>query len=345
MIPNTTLNQFSKILSAFTPIYKELIFNPNKTQFDNQLKNISNYIIDKNITSYFETGLTFYNATWDASIPFEMAFYPLPNSQGFTAEAFFNNTVSAIQTDLKDYNVLLSVMLHEIFHILYDEQSLAVKTAIANDFKQNPSKCSNYAYLLLNEVLATALGNGYVYEKLNGKRDTEEWYHWKYINLMAQLIYPMVTEYVLQKKPIDKFFIDNYIRQYEQNFPNWINELNHIMTYRYILSDNKNDFDVFRQLFPYCSIAETEDQITEALFEKMKLTPITKMVIISKKHKIRLESLKKQFPELKKWRYDANKEFIYQTFLSDKTQLFIINQLKTPTEMLLKNLGFTNNKP
>ena len=62
-------------------------------------------------------------------------------------------------------------MMHETYHIVYDEQSLEVKTEIDTYFKENKSKCSGYAYQLMNEVLATVLGNGYVYEKLNGKVD------------------------------------------------------------------------------------------------------------------------------------------------------------------------------
>jgi hypothetical protein len=66
----------------------------------------------------------------------------------------------------------------------------------------------------MNEVLATALGNGYVYEQLDGKIDDGDWYNRKYISLMAKQIYPLVTEYINEKK-IDRSFIDNYIKQYE----------------------------------------------------------------------------------------------------------------------------------
>src|SRR5690606_24811418 len=126
-------------------------------KFEQQLLEITKYSSEKKIENYFETGLIFYNSSWDNSIPFEIAFYPLPNSQGFTAQAFFNNFISAIPSNLKDYKDLFSVMLHEIFHIIYNEQSLEVKTEIDKYFAENNSKSSNYAYQLLNEVLATSL--------------------------------------------------------------------------------------------------------------------------------------------------------------------------------------------
>lgn len=336
MIPNKTLSDLGECISEFTPIYNELIYNPNKEKFEKQLDEIQKYSNDHKIESYFKTGLVFYNSSWDSSIPFEAAFYPLPNSKGFTASAFCNNFVSAIQTDLKSHKDLFSVMMHETYHIIYDEQSLEVKTEIDTYFKANELKCSNYAYQLLNEVLATVLGNGYVYEKLDGKLDAGEWYNNKYINLMAKKIYPLAKEYIDQKRPIDKNFIDQYIQIYETNFPDWINELDNIMTYRYVITENEKDFKTINKLFRYRSRTDYEDQITESSIEKMKQTPLTKMVIISKDSKEKIKLLKNKFKELKNWKANPDKEFADKILLEDKSQLIILNQKKSDLEALIK---------
>jgi len=336
MIPNKTLSDLGECISKFTPIYNELIYNPNKEKFEKQLDEIQKYSNDHKIEDYFKTGLVFYNSSWDSSIPFEAAFYPLPNSKGFTASAFCNNFVSAIQTDLKSHKDLFSVMMHETYHIIYDEQSLEVKTEIDTYFKANESKCSNYAYQLLNEVLATVLGNGYVYEKLDGKLDAGEWYNNKYINLMAKKIYPLAKEYIDQSKPIDKNFIDQYIKIYETNFPDWINELDNIMTYRYVITENEKDFKTINKLFRYRSRTEYEDQITESSIEKMKQTPLTKMVIIAKDSKEKIKLLKNKFKELKNWKANPDKEFADKILLEDKSQLIILNQKKSDLEALIK---------
>lgn len=342
IITNKTLNELTEIIAEFKPIYNEIIYNPNKEKFEQQLLEITKYSSEKKIENYFETGLIFYNSSWDNSIPFEIAFYPLPNSQGFTAQAFFNNFISAIPSNLKDYKDLFSVMLHEIFHIIYNEQSLEVKTEIDKYFAENNSKSSNYAYQLLNEVLATSLGNGYVFEKLNGKVDTGDWYNRKYINRMAKQIYPLVNEYISQRKPIDKNFIDNYIKQYEENFPNWINELDNIMTYRYVISENENDFDVIDQKYRSRSIANYETEISESSIEKMKKTSLTKVIIISRNNNENLSLIQKEFKELNNWKFNSENEFIDKIFLEDKSQLIIINQNKSTTEMLIKKLETEN---
>ncbi|MCM0668792.1 hypothetical protein [Flavobacterium tyrosinilyticum] len=339
MIPNKTLSDLGECISEFTPIYNELIYNPNKEKFEKQLDEIQKYSNDHKIENYFKTGLVFYNSSWDNSIPFVAAFYPLPNSKGFTASAFCNNFVSAIQTDLKSHKDLFCVMMHETYHIIYDEQSLEVKKEIDTYFKTNKSTCSNYAYQLLNEVLATVLGNGYVYAELEGKVDSGDWYSNKYINLMAKQIYPLAKEYIDQKKPIDKNFIDSYIQLYETNFPDWINELNNIMTYRYVITENEKDFKVINKMFRYRSRTEYEDQITEGSIEKMKQTPLTKMVIISKDSKEKIKLLKSKFTELKNWKANPDKEFVEKILLDDKSQLIIVNQKKTELETLIKSIN------
>lgn len=336
IVPNKVLVDLTKIISAFTPIYNELIYNPNKIQFERQLIEITEYSKRNNIENYFETGLIFYNSTWENSIPFEIAFYPLPNSQSFTAQAFYNNFISAIQTNLKDYKDLFSVMLHETYHIIYDEQSLETKTEIANWFKENKSKNSNYAYQLLNEVLATALGNGYVYEKLAGKIDANDWYYHPYIDLMAKKVYPLVKEYVIQKKTIDKNFVEKYIKIYDDNFPNWINELENIMAYRYVITENRDDFNIISKIFWYRSSEENETEITESSIAKMQTKPLTKLIIVSKNNNQKLDLVKKQFPELKNWSFNSNDDFAYKTLLNDKSQLIILNQKKLKLEELIK---------
>lgn len=338
LIPNHTLYTLSHILTAFIPVYHELVYHPGSENFRQQLARFSAAIKNKNVPAFFETALRFYQVSWDAGIPFEMAFYPLPESNGFTAEAFYNNAVSAVPSGLKNDDVLLSVMLHEIFHILYDEQSLQAKQELEKLFSQHPAACSRYAYLLLNEVLATALGNGYVYESLAGKPDSGEWYHFKHINLMAKKIYPLLLEYVRLKKPMDKNFVEAYINTYQEHYPHWLNDPEHIFSYRFVLSENQADFGIFSQLYPNCSFFEYQDEISEASLQRMRSVPLTKVIIISKEHKARLELIRKYFPELKHMNQQASQEFSYHTFLPDKTQLFIINQWSGSTADLLKKL-------
>ncbi|WP_317899583.1 hypothetical protein [Aurantibacillus circumpalustris] len=335
IIPNSTLHHLTTILYEFQFIYRELVYQPNKVKFEKQLHEIVTFAKTKKLDSYFNKGLTFYRSYWDDSFPFEIAFYPYPSSSGFTAEAFCNNAISALSTDTKDYTTVLSVMLHEIFHILYDEQPVIIKKNISKWFANNRSKYSAYAYLLFNEALATSLGNGYVYESLSGKRDEGDWYDRKYINQMAKKIYPMLVDYINQKKGIDEGFINIYIKFYEENFSEWLEEMDNLMCYRYVISDNASDFGIFSKQYPYCSISQSEDEVSEVSINRMKEKPITKVIIVSKENQDKLTIIKKNFVELKDWKFKAKQDFFFSVFLEDKTQLIVVNAVKKTSEELI----------
>lgn len=335
IVPNSTLLQLTAILYEFQLVYRELVYQPGKAKFEKQLSDITDVVKNKNLSTYFEKGLSFYRSYWDESFPFEIALYPYITEQGFTAEAFCNDAICGITPDSRDYLSFCSIMMHEVFHILYDEQSSTVKRNVTKWFLANSSRCSAYAYLLFNEVLATAMGNGYVYESLSGKKDDNEWYDRKYIDLMAKKIYPMLTDYINQKKGIDEGFVNIYIKFYEENYSEWLNEMDNLMCYRYVISDNYNDFSLFRKLYPYCSLSQYESPLSENAIDKLKNTSLTKVIIVSSENQKKLELIKKEFPELKDWKFKAKQEFFYWTTLSDKTRLIIINTIKnTPEQMI-----------
>ncbi|WP_143305058.1 hypothetical protein [Chitinophaga vietnamensis] len=330
IIPNIDLITLTDILNQFQPVYRSLIYLPNKTAFEKQLDTLRYLVKTVNIPAYFDAGVQFYHAAWDSSIPFEFAVYPLPDAGGFTASAFQNIAVSAMQTHLEDYNVLLSVMMHEIFHILYDEESPAFKIQLERWFNDRPTKSSRYAWLLLNEALATAMGNGYVYRQLNGQLDSTDWYNRTYINKMAKRIYPMVKDYIDRRQAIDKDFADAYIRIYDRDF-DWLYDVDNVLAYRYLLTDDAQDFQALGRLFPYRSVYEFSDEISGSSVEKMSTTPITKLVAIYKDHQRKLSLVKSTFEELKDWAPDATTDFTRAILLKDKTWLIIFNNVKTNT--------------
>lgn len=337
IIPNDNLLRLVSILNEFTPVYRELIYQPNKAQFERQLGELENLIASTNMNSYFSIGIRFYNSSWDDSVPFNLVFYPLPNSRGYTATAFANNAESPIPTGLTDYKGLLSLMFHEMFHILYDNQPLALQTEMRRWRAANPSKSAHYAFTLLNESLATALGN-YVSAKLNGKLNEGSWYGRKYISEMAKTIYPLVKDYVDKQRPIDKEFIDDYIKLYDDNFSSWLLELENIMLGRYVLSDNAADFKVLDQKFRYRPSAAYLEGISVSNIETMAKTPTTRVIFISKDNKNKLELIKQSFVELRDWKPNAKTDFTYSILLKDKAYLIVINSVRKTTKEQIESL-------
>ena len=329
LIPSAELIKFSGILEVFQPVYDSLVYLPNKKEFETKLAGLSTYVQQSNLSNLFNAGLGFYNSRWDDSVPLDITIIP-SKGKGFTATAFFNQAVSEVPLDFNHNDILFSVLMHEIYHIQYDEQPLEIKQNIERWFNENSSQNSAYAYLLLDEVLATSVGNGYVFEQLSGKPDTAEWYNNKYINLMAKEIYPTVKEYLAANKTIDRNFINKYVSIYDNKFPAWNKELDHLLTYRYVITNNEEDLLYFSKNYRYKTYTMSDIPVREADFQRLKETPISKIIIISSDNKKGLGRIKETFPELKNWKYNAKHEFVYTTTLEDKTRLIVINRLKTP---------------
>jgi hypothetical protein len=111
-----------------------------------------------------------------------------------------------------------------------------------------------------------------------------------------------------------------------------------IMTDRYILSDNSKDFNIVDQKFPYRSMSQYEDNVSESSIDKMTKAPITKIVIISKDNQNKLQLIKQHFAELKEWEPDDKADFTYSILLADKTYLLVINLVKKSTEQQIETL-------
>ncbi|HEV8588885.1 MAG TPA: hypothetical protein VGQ72_08410 [Pyrinomonadaceae bacterium] len=338
IIPNEKFFELVSLLAEFTPVYREVIYQPNKEKFEQQLANLRNLIASTDMTSYFNVGIKFYNSSWDNSVPFNFVFYPLPSSRGYRATAFANNAESPLPTSSTDYNLLLSLMFHEMFHILYDDESLALQKDIRQWRDSNPSRSSRYAFTLINESLATALGNGYVYERLNGKLIEGRWYGVKYISEMAKKIYPMVKEYAEKQQSIDRAFIDNFIKIFDDNFSEWLLDPEFIMPGRYVLSDNAEDFKIIDQKFRYRPSAEYLEGISESSIEKMAKAPTTRVIFVSKDNKKKLQLIKQGFAELKDWKPDAKTDFTYSVLLKDKAYLIVINSVRKTAKEQIETL-------
>ena len=328
IVPSSEIYALANIIETFLPVYNTLIYEPNKLSFESKVKDLSRYIDSVNLSGYFQNGLNFYNTNWDYAIPFNITFIPSIEKNGFTATAFSNQAVSEIQLDFDQYDILFSVLMHEIYHILYDEQDLKYKNEINDWFDQSNSNNSQYALLLMNEVLATAIGNGYVYEDQNGVADSLDWYNMYYINAMAKKLYPTVKKYILADKSIDQNFINSYLSIYDNEFSSWNIELENLMTYRYVISEDQDFFDFIRQLYPYSNYRNSDYELTNNSIEKMMEVPLTKVISINNQHKTQLTMISSNFPELKNWKFNPKKDFIYTTALNDKTKLIIVNAVK-----------------
>lgn len=144
IIPFETNLKLYAILIEAEKFYDKVVWSENRIKADKQLLELSRF---KNSNEQiFNKIKKFYDSAWSSDIPFEIAIYPIPGSNGFTtATPHVNSLCVGVFTDEKDYALRNGVVLHEMCHILYKEQKLAKQFEIDRYFKANNTLYSKFA--------------------------------------------------------------------------------------------------------------------------------------------------------------------------------------------------------
>jgi hypothetical protein len=99
------------------------------------------------------------------SVDFDLIVLPTPSSSP-RGEQIVNHGVIEITADEKPEE-RMDVVCHELFHFFYHSRTPVQQAALANSFDASADPVAGVAYFLLDESVATALGNGVVDHAVN----------------------------------------------------------------------------------------------------------------------------------------------------------------------------------
>ena len=209
-------------------------------------------------------------------------------------------------TDDTKYMETIGVVLHEMCHVLYDEQPNEFQHTIEKWFAANKSPYRQYAYNFFDEALATALGNGWGYKNISGQADTAEWYRNEYINGFAKELYPLAADYINGHQQLDKPFVDSAIALFAKKFPNTVSDygilLNRVALYSDAESATESEdlMNIVSEKFQLTNTYSSSPLLDKTTLALLETSPQTQLVTIYKNHKENLGALKKIFPQLSK---------------------------------------------
>lgn len=331
LFPLRTHQKLFSILETIEPIYEQIFWKKNLSVIQQKIAELKAYAQKHNLNKLYNAMTTFYNSSWESDLPLVISVIPYPEKTGFTATPQGNIIVSGLPLDMDYFEVYFGVILHEIAHILYAEQEKSFQFELEKWFLNSPSKYKTFAYNWINETLATAVGNGWVYENLQGELDPLDWYNNIYINTFAKAIYPMVKNYLERNKKIDKAFIEKSISVYEKVLADKTYAYDNLITYAEMML-NKESKD-----------GSLEGGIMDGLFSNFRTrsyglhTPFpcgdkldsylknikTQIVGVVENHKVELENLQATFPFLKMYELDVQRNFVL-THIKESGQVFIL---------------------
>jgi hypothetical protein len=337
LVPAEDLRIMSAVLSRFQPVYDTLIYQPSRRAFDSASRALRDFTANGRLSRFFQAGLDFYNTSWDKDLPFEIVLTPTLDRDNLGARTFANIAFCDVPVALREPEELFIVAMHEIYHSLYDQQPASMKVQLQQWFDKTGSENSQYALLLMNEALATALGNGYVSEQLTGMIPDGEWYGNPYISEMAKSIYPVCRAYLARQQPIDEAFVKAYVQAYDSALRKQSRELAHLFSYRYVIATDNADLQAFTRHYRRYSNSRLAATFTPSELQSARDMPLTKVLVVSGDHLATRAMIRQCFPELDTALPNYRKEFVHVLTLGDRTKLFLINRYRTPAIELLQH--------
>lgn len=302
-LPHNTHIELIEILERIEPYYDNLIWNKQQKQIERIENNLDKY--KNQIEELFIKISTFYDANWNKKVPFQISLYPIPLKSGGTTAIPKGNALICgfLSEDDLAYQGLIGVAVHEMCHIIFDEQTEEVQNQIDDWYTTSDSPFSGIAYNYINEGLATALGNGWAYKQINGRLDIVDWYSDKYIDGFGHALYPLINEYLNKNKPIDHAFVKESIDLFGKTFPKSATNTNILMSsilvFGYSEADKEIDviYNSLFENFNMQSIISTHinDAQSPELFDQKK---IIKLFVIDKNNEESINTIDNHYTNI-----------------------------------------------
>lgn len=328
ILPNSEHLKLFTLLAAAEKYYDKIIWTAYESKMKDNLVALEKY--KKTSNELFVLFKNFYNSSWTNDIPFTVSLYPIPGKRGVsTATPHANSLCVGILTEEANHPVRIGVAMHEMCHVLYDEQLSAFQYQLDACFMQSKSPYNKLAYGFFDEALATALGNAWTYQYINNKPDTSAWYNNPYINGFAHAIYPLVSRYLAEKKTIDNSFINEAIQLFGETFPRSLTDYSILFNNTYVYTDLPTNPErqqlknVIGKYFRTSSYNFSSPILHEYSVESLKNGKETSLIIIDRDHKNTLAKLNEIFPGLTSYTAGKNDTNFILSFF-DKTRRPII---------------------
>lgn len=328
ILPNEQLIALKDVMSKAQYFYDQVITPEDNAALDKQLRELRMYN-DKTDAAFLKLK-TFYGGIWPDNTNFSIALYPIPGNSGNTNATPHNNClVMAVLTKETDHESRMGVAMHEIGHVLYEEQPLALQWKLDSAFMESASMSMPYAYGYIDEALATACGNGWMYEFLTGKPEEGAWYNNEYIDKYAHALYPLVKLYIENFKTIDRSFVKKAITIFEEQFPDAAYEFNNLFNQMNFYTD-ANSTEQYRSikntLNRYYRVSGCHSSYPIADPQSLDMANNsngTQLFIIHTNRSQNFDALKRIFPELSS--VNESEESIISFIDKQKRPVVILN--------------------
>lgn len=350
VLPASEHRRMFSILRAFLPAYEELVWNPNQEKLGLYLTKLKSVGERADVQGLFEKAVRFYGGTWPDDVPLVIYLGPIPSDRGHTTATMIADSalVEALLGE-KDFPGRFGVVFHEICHGVFESQPLDLQREMDSWFKSaDSSKYGDYAYKLINEALATALGNGLAFRAITGAEDRAPWYDNPEIDEFARSIYPRVAEYFDAGKTMDRDFVLHAVEQYKKRFPEAPFSYDKFMEEVVLITDgvvmkSGPARAILKKFFRVRSLASMSPLAKPETIAEMKAAPgeALLILIVSPQERSQLRALEEAVAGLRRWSRDlpGPGQWVFTGFDADRRPVLVFQVDDPPAfEALLEKI-------
>ncbi len=309
-----------EVLAKAAPYYRRLVWDPQRANAERTERFLDAY--SERVAGLFAQVSSFYGTPWPENLPFVAGLCPMPFASGVSIAVPKGNTlvVGYLAENPDEYRATLGVSVHEMCHSIYDEQPTTLQQQIDDWFTMSNSTYATHAYSFFNEGLATAIGNGWAYQQLNGRIDSAAWYADEFIDGYAHALYPIVVDYLKSRKTIDRAFVDAAISAFAKTFPDADRDFAVLVSSVGIYADTEDD----ALLTTYSSALLSRFRVSSSYLraplrntstqQTLSYPQLTKVIIIDRDREARWRDLGNRFTDVAALDLPRDRNFHYSFF-------------------------------
>lgn len=332
MYPTEIQTTMFEVFTAMTPAFEQLLWKPHIKEARAKLAGLEAYAQKNGVPEKFQKLARFYGSRWNSDLPFVVNLLPLPASYRRGSSAGFRGNMLTCDFPLamKNKAIFLGIVIHELSHILYEQQPLKLQQSFESWFAASSNKYSNFSQQWINEALATACGNAWFFEQLTDSLESGAWYGNPYIDKFARKLYPEVSRYISAGKRIDQAFVNYSIGTFARAFPKslydydqWMNNI--LMLHSLRPQELKKLEEPLYNNFRIQRNHSLSPLIDKSGLAKLAKTSSTNLIVVSRNNKQSLRFLQQEMEGLKQYRLNPEEDFLLTYIKKNHTPVILVN--------------------
>lgn len=239
--------KFENVIRAFYPRFEKWWKATALPKGKGFAKTTESLLVSKDIATKLQQFAHFYAVVLpDNYVVHFNLFYRPDFEEATSGQQIENYSVAEFLPSEKQVD-RIDVIIHELCHFFFENAADENFTALQKDFESSGRVEARAAYNLLNETLATTLGNGLI-NKLTMKKERWEKYSAKeqsfynnyHIDKAAKTILPWMEEWVNEGRTLyDPRFVSDYVSSLEKSFGGELTAPRLMLNELVLIADNK----------------------------------------------------------------------------------------------------------